>query len=451
MRTHGNGAISVRPRMNAVRRRTLVAAITTTTALAVLAGCASPGASTSSGDLSEDGPLSITWYGSDARNAAVQEVVDGFAAQAEGVDVQTQPTTFEAYWDRLSVQSSGNTMACVVAMQSRYEARYEARGSLLVLDDLIADGTIDVSGIPDEVLESQRASDGNLYVIPFGIWYEGATLNIPFIEQSGLAAPDADTWEDYLEWGAAAVPAMPDGVWPLTDRGGEVTQFQAFAIERGENLFEDDGIGFSADTLVDWLELWSGAIEDGVVPPAGTTAEQVGVPTAQTLVAQGRAMVSSTGDNNISDIQLTLDQNGLGTVSIAPSPTGTKPQVVGTNGWAISSNCGNTKQATAFIDYFVNSDEGATILQAQTGLPPVSSVLDSQIARPETSAAIKERAALYQQLLADGAVVDVWPDATQQLVTQFRTAYEEVAFGRMSAEDSAETFIEQAEAALSGF
>jgi multiple sugar transport system substrate-binding protein len=448
MTHHGNGAMSPLRRSRPGRGR--LACVALGAAIAV-AGCGAEEPVTSE-VLSAEGPLSITWYGSDARNAAVQAVVDGFAAQHPDTVIESQPTAFDPYWDRLSVQAAGNNMACVASMQSRYEARYEARGSLIALDGLIADGTIDVSGIPESLLESQRAADGNLYVIPYGIWYEGAVHNVPAMEAAGVPVPESGgSWEDYVDWAVAAQPALPEGTWAISDRGGEVTQFQAFAIGRGEDLFGEQEVGFTEQTLVDWFALWTGAVEAGAAPPAATTAEQVGVPTAQSLMAQGRVLVSSTGDNNISDFQLALDQNGRGTVSIAPSPTGGKPQVVGTNGWAISANCTNQQQAAAFIDYFINSSEGAATLKGQTGLPPVASILDEQAASPDASDAIKSRIALYRQLLDSGARVDVWPDGTQQLVTQFRTAYEEVAFGRGDPKQVAADFIAQANTALTGF
>jgi multiple sugar transport system substrate-binding protein len=443
MNPDGNGA-RARSRN---RRRIAVAAAT---AILLTGSCSA--APVSGDNLSEEGPVAITWYGSDARNAAVQKVVDGFADSNPDTKIESQPTTFDAYWDRLSVQAAGNNIACVAAMQSRYEARYEDRGSLLALDGLIKDGTIDVSGIPPEVLESQRAADGNLYVIPYGIWYEGAVLNRPAIEKAGADVPPADgTWEDYVDWAIKLQPKLAEDTHAISDHGGSITQFQVFAISRGETLFGEKEVGFSQQTLVDWFELWDRAVEEGAAPSAETNAEFSGVPTQEGLMAKGRVLTSSTGDNNISDIQIGLDQGDKGEVSIAPSPTGGAAQVVGTNGWSISANCTNVKQSAAFINYFVNSSDGALVLKAQTGLPPVTSILEEQLTHPEVNQAIKDRIELYLQLLEKGALIDVWPDGTQQLVTQLETAYEEVAFGRTTPEKAAADFIAQANTALSGF
>lgn len=396
--------------------------------------------------------MSITWYGSDARNLAMQEVVDAFATEHPDVQIESQPTTFDGYWDRLSVQAAGNNIACVAAMQSRYEARYEARGSLLPLDGLIEDGTIDVSGIPQDLLESQRAEDGHLYVIPFGIWYEGAVVNGVAIDELGLEPPaqDAD-WPGYLDWAEAAQPELESGRYAMMDRSGEITQFQAFAQSRGEDLFDRGELAFSRETMIEWLEMWQAAREAGTVPPAATTSEQYNLPAQQMLIAEGRSLITSTGDNNISDYQLALDENGQGTVQMAPSPTGGVPQVVGTNGWSISSNCENVRDSAQFIDYFVNSEAAVITMGGQGGLSPNPAFLETHLEHPETSETLRGRIALYQQLRDQGSVIDVWPDSTQQLVMQFRTASEDVAFGAMSPEDATEDFILLAETALIGF
>lgn len=402
-------------------------------------------------ELPAEGPLTMAWYGSDARNAAVQEVVDIFGEQNPDLVIETQPTTFDGHWDRLSVQASANNLPCLPAMQSRYQARYEDRGSLLPLDGLIEDGTIDVSGIPDEVVESNRNADGNIYSIPYGIWYEGGVLNLPALEQAGVAAPEREAdWAGYVDWAIQAQPQLGD-TYALASQGGSITQFQMWALSQGENLFADTEAGFSKETLVDWYELWLGAIESGATPSADVAAEYAGVPTNQGMMAVGLTLVSATGDNNASDMQITLDQNGMGAVSMAPAPTGGQPQVVGANSWAIAENCTNVAAAADFISFFINSSEGAFILQTQTGLPPVTSIADEMLADPDVAPSIKERIELYNDVLAAGGTVDIWPDGTQQLVGQFTTAWEEVAFGQSTPDAAADAFIAQVETALSGF
>ncbi|TDE89551.1 extracellular solute-binding protein [Occultella glacieicola] len=435
------------------RTARLSVALVGTAALALLTACGGDdGDPPSAEDVPSEGPIAITWYGSDARNAAVQQVVDNWSAENPDVQIETQPTTFDSYWDRVSVQAAADNIACVAAMQSRYQARYEDRGNLLALDGLIEDGTIDVSGIPEVVLESQRAADGHIYVIPYGIWFEGATLNVPRLAEFGQTPPDASgSWVDYVDWALGAQPSMPEGTWAIADRGDQITQFQAYALGQGETLFGDGEVGFSEETLTSWFDLWTRAVDGGAAPPPDVNAEYAGVPTTQSLMAVGGVLVSSTGDNNISDVQIALDQNGLGTVSIVASPTDGVPQVVGANGWSISANCTNVAASADFISSFVNTPENATILETQTGLPPVTSVLEGLQEDPEVSQAIKDRIALYFDLLDQGATVDVWPDGAQALVSQIATSYQEVAFGQTSSQSAAADFIAQANAALSGF
>lgn len=438
--------------MRTHRRRRRLSVPAAALAIGLVAACSGGTEDAPGGDeLPAEGPLTMAWYGSDARNAAVQEVVDVFGEENPDLAIETQPTTFDGHWDRLSVQASANNLPCVPAMQSRYQTRYEDRGSLLPLEGLIEDGTIDVSGIPEEVVESNRNADGHIYSIPYGIWYEGAVLNVPALEDAGVEPPDPGLdWAGYVDWGIQAQPSLGDS-YALASQGGSITQFQMWALSKGENLFADAEAGFSKETLVEWYEMWMGAIDDGATPSAELASEYAGVPTNQGMMAVGLTYVSATGDNNASDMQLTLDQNGLGAVSMAGAPTGSQPQVVGANSWAISENCTNVAAAADFIDWFINYSQGAFTLQTQTGLPPVTSVADEMLASDDVADSIKERIELYNEVLADGGSVDIWPDGTQQLVTQFTTRWEEVAFGQSTPDAAADAFISQLETALSGF
>ncbi|GAB2608607.1 ABC transporter substrate-binding protein [Pseudactinotalea suaedae] len=441
-------------RTSHLRRRLAVPAAAL--ALGLVAAACSSGSSDSDGvsggdELPAEGPLTMAWYGSDARNAAVQAVVDVFGEENPDLVIETQPTTFDGHWDRLSVQASANNLPCIPAMQSRYQTRYEDRGSLLPLEDLIEDGTIDVSGIPAEVVESNRNADGHIYSIPYGIWYEGAVLNVPALEDAGVPVPEPDNdWAGYVDWAAEVQPQLGEA-YALASQGGSITQFQMWALSKGEDLFADTEAGFSKETLVEWYDMWLGAIEAGATPSADVASEYAGVPTNQGMMAVGLTLVSATGDNNASDMQLTLDQNGLGAVSMAPAPTGGQPQVVGANSWAISENCTNVAAAVDFINYFINSSDGAFTLETQTGLPPVTSIADEMLASDEVAPSIKERIDLYNEILAGGGTVDIWPDGTQQLVAQFTTRWEEVAFGQSTPDAAADAFIAQLETALSGF
>lgn len=446
MKHNGNEAMT---RFKGRKRYTATVAGLAT--LALVTACGGSEEPLSGDALPNEGPVTISWYGSDERNAAVQEVIDLFDEENPDISIESQPTTFDGHWERLTVQSAASNLPCIPAMQSRYQARYEDRGSLMPLDGLIEDGTIDVSGIPTEILDSQRAADGNLYSIPKGMWYEGALLNVPAIEEVGATPPDpSGGWADYVDWGIETQDSITDDRYALNASGGSITQFQMFAIGKGENLFVDGEPAFAEETLVEWFDMWMHAIEQGAAPPGDVTAEYAGVPTPQNMMSTGQLLTSFTGDNNIPDFQRTLDELDLGEVSMAPSPTNGEPQVVGANSWAISENCANVADSAALIDFFINSSEGAFILDTQTGLPPVTSILDEMIASPDVDQSVKDRITLYQDLREAGAIIDVWPDGTQQLITQFTTAWETVVFGESSSEDAAATFVSQVETGLSG-
>src|SRR5690606_37899777 len=142
-----------------------IALATALLAVPALAGCGG------GGDESPPGSFRYSWWGSGERNERTQAVIDLFEKAAPDSAIETEPTgDFNAYWEKLTVQSAAGGAPCAVQMQSRYMADYSERNHLRPLDEYVANGSIDISGIPESILETGKGSDGKLYSIPTGVF-----------------------------------------------------------------------------------------------------------------------------------------------------------------------------------------------------------------------------------------------------------------------------------------
>ncbi|WP_160299968.1 extracellular solute-binding protein [Devosia geojensis] len=395
------------------------------------------------------GEISFAWWGAEARNRAILEVVAAFEEAHPGVKVLPQPTEFARHWDRVTVQAAAGQVPCIPMMQTRYQVRYENLGALLPLDDLIAEGKIDVSTIPEELIEGHRNADGNLYTLPIGLWFETYQYNWTRLEPTGVGEPQNDwTYEDYIEWARQARTELDEGVYPLSQLGTSITQFQMYAQARGEDLFDGVEPGFSEETLADWFRLWATASEERLAPDMAMSAEE---PTAtpQTYMAQGITLSRTGGDVTASELQAVLNELDGSVVHQAKSPNGNNPLVSGSHTLAISTNCANVDAAAAFIDFWLNDEPAAVRLQSQVGLVPSASLLEAQAADPNSPPTLVDRIEMYTDF-ADtyGVRIDVWPDNTQHLVNEFRDIYQQVGFGQSSPEDAASQFAEEVRRSL---
>jgi multiple sugar transport system substrate-binding protein len=395
------------------------------------------------------GEISFAWWGAEARNRAILEVVAAFEQANPDVKVLPQPTEFARHWDRVTVQAAAGQVPCIPMMQTRYQVRYENLGALLPLDDLIAEGKIDVSTIPEELIEGHRNADGNLYTLPIGLWFETYQYNWTRLEPTGVGEPQNDwTYEDYIEWARQARTELDDGTYPLSQLGTSITQFQMYAQARGEDLFDGAEPGFSEETLADWFRLWQTTIEEGLAPDMAMSAEE---PTAtpQSYMAQGVTLSRTGGDVTASELQAVLTQLDGSVVHQAKSPNGANPLVSGSHTLAISANCANVEAAAAFIDFWLNDEPAAVRLQSQVGLVPSVSLLEAQAADSNSPPTLVDRIEMYQDFAdAYGVRIDVWPDDTQHLVNEFRDIYQQVGFGQSSPEDAASQFAEEVRRSL---
>jgi multiple sugar transport system substrate-binding protein len=395
------------------------------------------------------GEVSFAWWGSQRRNEAVMGVVTAYEAAYPEAKILPQPTDFFNHWDRVTIQAAAGRLPCVPMMQTRYQTRYENLGALLALDPLIEEGKIDVSAIPEDVVEGHRSADGNLYVLPVGLWFETFQYNWPKLEPTGVEEPANDwTYERYVEWAAQARQKLDDDVYPLTQLGGEILQFQQYAQSRGEDLFEGSEPGFSAETLADWFKLWDRAREEGLTPSMPMSAEESGQ-AVQSFMAQGITLSRTDGDVTASDLQATLDAAEGGTVRQVKPPNGNNPLTSGSNSLAISANCDNVDAAAAFLNFWLNDEDAGVEMRSRAGLTPTATLLEAQAADPASPSTLIDRITMYTGFAETyGVNIDVWPDNTQHMVQEFKKLYEQVGFEQMEPEEAATSFFEEVRRSL---
>ncbi|MCY6381903.1 ABC transporter substrate-binding protein [Hoeflea prorocentri] len=432
-------------------KRTITMSLGTSVAVLTIACGTGIGLGTGVQAQEIDGEMSFAWWGSQRRNEAVMGVVTAYEKAHPKVKVLPQPTDFFNHWDRVTVQAAAGRLPCVPMMQTRYQTRYENLGALMPLDPLIAAGKIDISAIPQDVVDGHRGADGKLYVLPVGLWFETFQYNWPQLEPTGVKEPANNwTYEDYIEWAAEARQKLDKDVYPLTQLGGEILQFQQFAQSRGEDLFDGDKPGFRAETLADWFKLWDRARDEGLTPNMAMSAEESGQ-AVQSFMAQGITLSRTDGDVTASDLQATLDAVDGGFVKQVKPPNGTNPLTSGSNSLSISANCDNVDAAAAFIDFWLNDKDAGVEMRSRAGLTPTMTLLEAQAVDPASPPILIDRIKMYTGFAETyGVNIDVWPDNTQHMVREFKSLYEQVGFGQMEPEEAANLFVEDVRRSLAG-
>jgi multiple sugar transport system substrate-binding protein len=398
------------------------------------------------------GNIRVSWWGSGPRNEVTNAVIDLFKTAHPGTGVEGESTDFQAYMERLNVQASSGNMPCVTQLQGRQLNDYTTKNLLLDLQPMIDAGTIDVSQIPAEVLDTGRGLDGKLYMIPYGAAYDAMTVNRTLAEQAGVGLPaEGYTWADFEQWLTRAKAALPADVPPV-NLGGELpNNFISYVAGRGESLFADRRLGFSQDVLAEYWDMWERMRAAGLTNTPAVNSEEP-VQTEQRYVAQGKVMADNLPGNALTPAQKTLDglQPGqqLATVPL-PSGSAGSGHVLFTSGFTIPTNCDNVPTAAAFIDFWVNDDAGAKKFLSANGAVTNARHLQQQLDDPSLPATKRAELELYQRVVEKEPVTVLYPPGYQaSFEGAFRRAYESVVFGGTSTRDAAAAFFTEVNSAL---
>lgn len=398
------------------------------------------------------GDIRLAYWGSGPRVELTNGVADMFEQANSGVTVNPEFADFGAYWQRLNVQASSGNLACVTQTQGRQLNDYTTKGVFLDLQPMIDSGAIDVSDIPDEVLDTGRGQDGKLYEIPYGAAYDAIMINETLAEQAGVGLPEEGyDWDDFASYITEAQSGLPEGIPAANLGGGRPNYFIAWVRSHGEDLFDGSEIGFSEQTLVDFWQYW----EDLRAAGATTTPQQVAEQppqTEQSYVAQGRVMLDTNPGNALTPAAGTLEGTQPGQqLTTVPYPQGPEGSgnVLFTSGFSIPKNCDNVPTAAAFIDFWINDDEAAALFASNNGAVTNTAQLQQQLDDPELPDLKRHELELFQQIVENDPPTVLYPPGYQANFEEaFTRAYESISLGGESVEDVASRFIEEVNAAL---
>ncbi|MBP2437641.1 ABC transporter substrate-binding protein [Microbacterium amylolyticum] len=255
------------------------AALTFTAASAlILAGCGGdsgvPGGNDGGGggDAGNgDVEIRFSWWGSDARHEATQQLIDLFEEKNPGITVIPDYTDWGGYWDKLATSVAGNDAPDVITHEERFISDYATRGVITDMSQL----SIDTSEIPEAVLGTGQI-DGAQYGIPTGVNAYTIVADPVLFEEAGVDWPDDSswTWADFVDIAGHLSEGLGAGSWGVQDIGFNEAGLNVLARQKGESLYNEDGtIGASAETIAEFFQLGHNLQDNGGAPDGSRTVE----------------------------------------------------------------------------------------------------------------------------------------------------------------------------------
>ncbi len=185
-------------------------------------------------------------------------------------------------------------MPDIVQMDYLYISTYAKNDSVADLQPYIDDGTIDVSKIDENLLNSGKINDKMA-----GLVLSSSVLAVGYnptvLEKAGVEAPTSDwTWKDYIELNQkAAETTGKESALIAAGVTGDTNVFNYWVRQHGGQLFNEDqtSLGYDDDSITaDYFAMWKDMMDKNIAPDRTNSHRLRHLETRQVLLSKTRQL-----------------------------------------------------------------------------------------------------------------------------------------------------------------
>lgn len=386
--------------------------------------------------------LRMTWWGSQSRHDQTQEIIDLFEEQNPDIKINSEFTGWDGYFEKMAAAAAGNNLPDIMQQNfGEYLNQYADKELLTDLTPFIENGTIDLEGVSETVLES-GTQGGKILGIPTGTNALTAIYNKTMLENAGVEIPDHNwTWEDHDEVARKVHEATGEYGTRKLDPGN---LFEYYLRQNGYRLFNDDGtdLGYDDDQiLVDYFTMVTTLIDEGVAPGPDVIQQIQGL--EDELIVHGKSPFDFRWSNQLGAIAGAAEDQEFD-MTLLPGENSDKgmflkPAML----WSISENSEHKEEAARFINFFVNTLEVYEIGGSDRGVPIKAEIRDALSA---DLSEIDQKVFDYIDLVTDHSspIDSNFPPEASEVIAALEDIDELVTYGEITPEEGATQFREEA-------
>jgi multiple sugar transport system substrate-binding protein len=393
--------------------------------------------------FAQQGAITVSWFGGNARADLYNRLVDMFE-ESRGITVGREYAPYNDYFLKLGTQAVGGQMPDVVNVTHRELRGFSDRGWMLPLDDFIANGTIDLSKFPASVAESGKVN-GTTYTISTGNSGPVIFYNEALFEEAGVEPfPEQSTWADYEAKVLEFNGKLPAGYYGGSDRSKDANMFEVFLRHLDASMFDANGhIAFQREHLAEWYSLWQRLRQAGGIPDAPTSAQDDGNPEPQRLFSTGRTAIFATNANQLHIWQGYQQAHRGDPINIQYLPHAAeegKSVIVGAY-FGIAANSRDPQLAAEFINWFVNDEEMAKVYlneHGRLGNSDLQALVEPML--PGPSQRVSE---FLDEMVPIAVTFPNYPENGADITSLFNSKSDAVAFEMSTPEQAADEFFSE--------
>lgn len=416
-----------------------------------LAGCGEEASSGTSGEVKEGGSqedvtLRMAWWGGQPRHDYTMKVIEMYEEQNPHVNIEAEFANWDDYWKKLAPMAAANQLPDIIQMDTAYLTQYGEKGQLEDLAPYTEDGTINVDNIEESTLAGGKLGD-SLYGFNLGSNVLSVITNDDMLAEAGVELNDESwTWEDFEKMAVDVQKATGKyGTNPMTTPD---IFFRYYLRTKGEDFYnkEGNGLAYEDDQLfVDYFERQVRLINEKAFPTPDVAAQVKGL--EDDFIVKGDAAMTW----NYSNQYLGFAQLAEAPLSINLPPEQAENQALFLRPsmfFSMAKSSENKEEAAKFIDFWTNNEEANKLIKGERGVPVSTEMMEAL--KPELS---EDEVKIfdYVQRASENVRAADPPDplGSAEVMKALKDISDQILFEKISAEEGAKKFREQATEILS--
>ena len=381
----------------------------------------------------------VSWWGNQTRNERTHQVLDLYSEQS-GITFDGQFAEWADYWNKLSTASAGHTLPDVVQMDYAYMDQFIKNDLLVDLTPYVENGTIDISNINENILNSGKTDDG-LYAIPIGINVPALMYNKTLLDENGIEIHDNMTMDEFY---SICKEVFEKTGYKTDVFYGNGADFAAYVMRsQKSSLYGDKALGATEEQLKAFFDIYEKGISEGWMCEPSIYAERtIGTPEQMPLVygssPSTRSWCAFSWSNSFASLQNAAgDELEIGiTTWPADDPKAAnylKPGMF----FSVTVDGANPDEAAKFLNYWTNDLDANKILLGERGIP-VSSAVSEGISDLMDESSQQVIDFVYNVVEPNSSLIDPpSPEGSAEVIQLVNQLVEKVCYQEITAAEAA--------------
>lgn len=382
--------------------------------------------------------LRMAWWGSQTRHDRTVAVIDLYMKQNPNVKIEYEYYDYDSYFNKLNTLVASDEVWDIFQLGSNFPT-YQSK--IYTLNDVIKNGTIDVSGTTDAFLRIAADQNGNQVGLCSGVNTYGIAYDPDLFTQAGIAEPTENwTWDEYIADCKAIHEKL--GIYGSSKLDDWVAGASLGLAQEGFGIgfFNTDntGLGFTDSKMLSkYFQMRADLVDCGAYPDPGALKEITDI--ENDFLVTGEAAMTWVASNQFISL---CEASGKALKLINPprktadGPAGVAIQ--SSQMLCASSDSKNPEEAAKFIAFFQSSVEANQILLGERGIPTFTAVREALSANlTEAEKKVYDYVDLVGSFDTGGTTVNpATPACTDQIREQYEYLLDKVIYKEISADEA---------------